>query len=563
MTFDKSLSRIFQFLLALFFAITASSAVLGFFRAYNAVAQILLTFVLMLTISPFLIKKGDMHEMECKTNLPGWATILLFVAGVLILVALVLVPLGRWPLSHAGDWYPWDAGAYHFPKAVELMTSGSIWDMSIAYADYPFGYESLLAMALLITGDTALFGFVHVLIVLFFISGFWMLARRITKVDGGLLFFLIVMLLLSDHFFQFLNLWRVFTLDIYTVGKNDLLAAAASLAVIVYFYKTQASFKEGMLGFALASGLAASVKPNTLYVLFPLWLFIIMRFYREKLAALVGYALMLVPGSLWLLRNFIVLGTYASADASRLVEWSIASNLGNPYFYQNIPKNLVLVVIIIMLEILLAWKHKKEHFWNAIIAVVLFIGFISTPVTAYFGATDVPPTINWRFGEALLAFLGVLVMNDLALLLALPKWSRIASQIALGSLLVISVASGGWLIFSQREMMQKVPQNAYIIHDQFPQPVGVDGYYSAYDYVQQNVHHSIVWVENGLPFYTYDAEFSNTVSRQEQADYVVGFRTDWFGEGRSEFPDLIEKLLASQTYEIVYQDTQGIVLHQK
>lgn len=563
MTFDKIMTRTFQILLVLFFAITASSAILGFLRIYSAAFQLLLTFVLVLAIYFLFRKKTQMDEVECTTDLPGWLTTLLFTLGMLILAALILLPILRWPASPAGDWFPWDAGAYHFPKAVELVNSASIWDMSIAYADYPFGYESLLAMALLITGDTALFGLVHVLIVLFFISSFWMLARRITKLDGGLLLFLIVMLLLSDHFFQFLNLWRIFTLDIYTVGKNDILVAASILAVIVSFYKTQDSFQEGMPVFALASGLAASIKPNTLYVLFPLWLFIFMRFYREKLAALIGYACLLLPGLLWLVRNFIALGTYASADARRLAGWSIASNLANPYFYQNIPKNLLFALAIVLVEIVLAVKNKQDHYWNAIIAVVLFIAFISTPVSAYFGQTDVPPTINWRFGEALLAFLAVLVIHDAAQILNIWKWNSTMMRVGAGALAVLSVISSGWLLFDQSAMLRSVPENAYILHDQFSQPVGVDGYYSAYEYVQRNVHHATVWVENGLPFYTYDADLSNTVSRQQDADYVVGFRTDWFGEGRTEYPTLIGLLLDEGTYHVVYEDTEGIVLKHK
>ena len=95
------------------------------------------------------------------------------------------------------------------------------------------------------------------------------------------------------------------------------------------------------------------------------------------------------------------------------------------------------------------------------------------------------------------------------------------------------------------------------------EPVGVDGYYSAYDYVQRNAHDAVVWVENGLPFYTYDAEFSNTVSRQQAADYVLGFRTDWWGEGRTGYPDLIEELQGNVSYETVYEDVQGVVLRKK
>jgi 4-amino-4-deoxy-L-arabinose transferase-like glycosyltransferase len=133
----------------------------------------------------------------------------------------------------------------------------------------------------------------------------------------------------------------VFTLDVYTVGKNDLLLASSLLAALYYFYETQTSYKKGILGFALASGLAASIKPNALYVLFPLWLFLFIRFYKRHLASLVAYALLLIPGLLWLVRNFITLGSYAGADASRLASWSIAANLNKPLFLPAHPQESV------------------------------------------------------------------------------------------------------------------------------------------------------------------------------------------------------------------------------
>ncbi|MGV8025266.1 MAG: hypothetical protein AB2L18_01760 [Anaerolineaceae bacterium] len=563
MTIDKVILRIFQFLLAFFFAITASSAVLGFLKCYSSILEISFTVLLTTGILFFLWKEPTDKDDAIQSEFPVWLSVLLFSCGFLILCALILYPVLRWPTSHAGDWFPWDAGLYHFPKAVELFRSGSIWDLTIAYADYPFGYESLLSFGLVLTGDLTLFGPMHAMIVLFFISGFWLLACRITKLDGGLLLLLIVFIILSDKFFQFMNLWRVFTLDIYTVGKNDILVAASLLATLWYFYELQDRFESGILGFALASSLAASIKPNTLYVLFPLWLFLIMRNYREQFHSLVFHALLVIPGLLWLVRNLIVLGAPASADATRLSAWSIAANLTNPYFYQNIPKNLWLVAGLVLLEILLAVKNRKAHFWNAIISVVLLIAFISTPVTAYFGDTNTIPDINWRFGEALLAFLAILVLNDLFLLGRTLKLKIAPSKSTAILLACLTVSGSTAFIYWQREMVQAVPQNAIILHDQFSEAVGVKGYYSAYDYVQKNVHHSVVWVENGLPFYLYDAEFTNTISRENLADYVVGFNKDWFGNGYQDYPDLIKELLGDPAYKVVYEDGEGVVLKQK
>ncbi len=564
MIFDRYFLRLFQILLVLLFAISASGAILGFAGIYHPLNEYIAVILIVAAVLPFVWKQSHIFkEHTSQPTLPRWSSMLLLLCGAVILLVLVFYPLVRWPLSHAGDWFPWDAGAYHFPKAVELYRSTSIWDMSIAYADYPFGYESLLSFMLLLSGDLNLFGPLHGLLLLFFVSAFWLLGRKMTKLDGGLLLFLIAVLLLSDHFFQFLNLWRVFTLDIYTVGKNDLLLATSLLAALFYFYQIQFSYKKGILGFALASSLAASVKPNALYVLFPLWLFLFIRFYKQHLTSLLAHALLLIPGLLWLVRNFIALGSYASADASRLASWSIAANLGNPYFYQHIPKNLLLAGIVVLFEIILAFVDKKEHYWNAILSLVLLVAFISTPVTAYFGDTQTAPNINWRFGEALLVFLALLLWNDIALLLKKIKIGQPVSHVMAISLSIAALLLAGWLLIDQRAMLHSVPENAFILHDQFKESVGVDGYYSAYDYVQRHAHAAVVWVENGLPFYAYDSAFSNTISRQSPPDYVLGFNTDWFGDGDGGFPHLVEEFLADPAYQVVYQDSQGIVLHRR
>ena len=70
-------------------------------------------------------------------------------------------------------------------------------------------------------------------------------------------------------------------------------------------------------------------------------------------------------------------------------------------------------------------------------------------------------------------------------------------------------------------------------------------------------------MENGLPFYLYDAKFTNTISRENLADYVVGFNKDGFGNGYQDYPDLIKELRGDAAYEVVYEDGEGVVLKQK
>ena len=78
--------------------------------------------------------------------------------------------------------------------------------------------------------------------------------------------------------------------------------------------------------------------------------------------------------------------------------------------------------------------------------------------------------------------------------------------------------------------------------------------------MQQNVRSAVVWVENGLPYYIYGPGFTNTVTRLKSPDYLVAFNTDWHGEGLKGFPKMVDRLMASKGYEVVYEDSQGIFL---
>jgi hypothetical protein len=83
-------------------------------------------------------------------------TILACAAALVIL--LIVLPTAAWPYSPISETLHWDAGLYHFPKALEMVKTGSAWDLSIPYGEYPFGYESLIAFAGLLTRNSSLFG---------------------------------------------------------------------------------------------------------------------------------------------------------------------------------------------------------------------------------------------------------------------------------------------------------------------------------------------------------------------------------------------------------------------
>ena len=126
--------------------------------------------------------------------------------------------------------------------------------------------------------------------------------------------------------------------------------------------------------------------------------------------------------------------------------------------------------------------------------------------------------------------------------------------------------------------MEYTPQNTGILEDQFAQSVGVDGYYSAYDYVQRNIRNAVIQVENGLPIYLYGPGFTNTPTKlqypvgaanlveQSEPDYFVIFRTRWQEDPNGvvgEFPDYLNVESWMEKWSLIYQDEQGRVYERK
>jgi len=570
------LFKVYLGIICFFYSIIFVGSVLGVAGFYKPVYVFPLVFMSTLLLFKVLYQSNIVDKYQKPEggypNENKLSEIVIYAITILLIILVILIPIARWPESIAGDWFPWDAGKYHFPKAVEMVRSGSANDMTIAYGEYPFGYESLLSFCLLVSGDVALFGWMHALINLLFIFSFWLLAKRYTQMRSSFLFLLITLLVLSNFFFKFLNLWRVFQTEMITVGKNDLLLAASILSFLYFYpYPLIAEFeKRSLLATGIAGMIALSVKPNAAYVLAPLWillggkiLWVTSKDWARKPRSnifqyLIASSLM-IPGAIWLLRNLVLNGKIFSDFVLEASKWSIASNLTNPYFYRYIPTNLLIILGLALMMVLISLKKFPQYRWQAGILLLLVIGFVLTPVTAFFLRTDIPAVINWRFGQAMLAYVFIVLLllaNDLVGKISLDnKIGKLAAYAYVPFLLL--VAAG--VIWSQMWVLEKKPENAIILKDQFRESVGVEGYYSAYDYVQENVRDSIVWVENGLPYYAYDVDYTNTVSRENSADYVIVIKTDWFGEGGVEIPAYFNPQAWQNYYSIVYEDPQGIV----
>jgi len=566
----RLMTWLFVPVLGIFYGVIAAGQIFGISKLYYS--WLVLPFSLVVSALVLVIYsrfgKGFLHSFvdspEEKWN--RWLETAFMVSGFGLYLLLVFYPLVHWPLSPITAELPWDAGLYHFPKAVEMIVTHSSWDFSIAYGDYPFGYESLLAASFLLSRPGLLIGAVHALISLLLFLAMGLLITRRTKIPAGPVILLLSLLFLSKQMAPNLdgNAWWMFWPQVTLIGKNDALLAASLLALLLHvpFSKKGPFFP---IGLGVASMIALSIKPNAALVILFAWL--VMLFFLWRAGQLRSFwkqllwsAVIIAPGGLWILRNFIIQGALISSDSFRISEWSIASNLTNPYFYDYIPRLLVIVLGVIGISIAVS-VFKRSLLFDAFAAVILLITFAMTPATAFFGSTQEPTQVGWRFALALMAYILLLLLAffEPVVVFVYRQISRRAVLVILAVLLVLAFGILG--VWDQRDLMETFPENTIVLHDQYRHSIGVDGYYSAYDYVQNNVHNSVVIIENGLPYYLYDQGFTNSVTRSRPADYIVFLQTPWINEGG--YPETLDQPEWSKTWHLVYKDQEGRVYQRR
>lgn len=230
---------LFFSVLSIFYGVVAGTAILGFLRIYRQPFIFLLCAALTVLIFWLLID-------ECIREYPGGRVTekqpirgpnaVLAITGGLLFFFLVFLPLFLWPYSPISSQLTWDAGLYHFPKAVEMISTGSSWDLSIAYGEYPFGYESLIAFALVLNNAGSLIGSTHALIALFLFLVLVLILDTRLKMPLGIIIFLTCILFFSYRLFPNFdsNIWGILWSQITLIGKNDLFLAASLLGVFYF-----------------------------------------------------------------------------------------------------------------------------------------------------------------------------------------------------------------------------------------------------------------------------------------------------------------------------------------
>jgi hypothetical protein len=518
----------------------------------------------------FLYSFFNISEKQLRIN--EFLTAAIFIGGIILFVLIFFIPLILWPYSPINDTLTWDASLYHFPKAVEMYKSGSAWDLSIAYGDYPFGYESLLGFTLCLTNSEVLFGSVHATITLFLLLSLWLLANRYTNISSAVLFFLCNLLLLSGLLKIDSNIWWIFKYLIFTIGKNDLFLGACTLALLLFAPIGIPSNRHQMFtpGVVMTSVIILSTKLNGLIIVGFIWLVILIEWLKNSrtkqhirfsLQTFIISMLITMTGLLWMLRNLIADKAIYSSNLATLQSRSIASNLTNPCFYNHIELAIIILLAILAIAIIMLFWRKRMS-WTLVAAyLILIINFSIGGPTAFVGSTQVPAQISWRFGVNLLAyaFLLLLVLFD-PIIHWIYRWilSRLFIQIAC---IVLVITICGMVTWQEHGFLKYNPHGIHTLKDQFHKNVGAQGYYSAYDYIRQNIRNSIIYVENGLPYYVYGPGFTNSVSRQESADYLVVFQTDWSSSDYAVlgYSDSYETQDWNSKWILIYQDSQGRV----
>lgn len=558
------------FLLCLLYSVIFSGQILGFLGLYSPLIVIPLTLVVLAVSGYFYLKSlpvSDEAQPASFSKLDLW----LGLCAVGLILTLIAVPLVLWPASPAGKTLTWDAGLFQFPKAIELFRSGSFWNMNVCYAEYPVGYESLLSFSMLFGGHTALYGFVHFVLALFLIAAMWLLAKRHTNLPSGLLLLAIVSVLLYGFINKDNNPWWIYEPLLFTVGKNDLLQGAAVLAALAFAPFTAArdeKFQWNLLGFAMASMVAFSIKPNSL-ILLPLWLLAFHQLWKTSpmwtnfLKQTLLMAAVALPGLLWMVRNLTAQGALFTGASLKLTAWSIASNLTNPALYKYIPVYLYFFLALTGVAVILAVLRQRITLPAALTLVALLAGFVVTPASAFHGNNQERAEIAWRFAVAFISYALLLI-----LVFATPLLKKLIDLLSRYRLALFALAIGalflsGFFVWRMKQLVRSVPENAIILHDQFEQPVGTNGYYSAYDYVRKNIRNSSIIVDNGLPFYAYDDAYTNTTACSGHADYFIVFNTDWDKVNPGEYPDYVQTDGWVKDWDVVYEDSYSRVFRRR
>jgi hypothetical protein len=576
----KAIVILYIALLSVISGIIVAAQILSIAKLYYPLAVILTSLLISCIFGVLLTKLSyqfilNSFEGQNRQHLPRWLSCIISLSGILILLVVLFLPLLLWPYSGINHELNWDAGFYHFPKAAEMVVTHSSWDLSIAYGEYPFGFESLIAASLVINRAGYLIGAVHAIILLFFIMTLFLLVNRYSNIPSPYIFFSVVAITASYDIIRFtsLNPFQIFRVLAFTIGKNDFFLASAMLALIYFAPIGPKHPAYDLFGLGLTSMIVCSTKPNGFLLCGFVWalaLFLQIKEWKaqkqitkNRLLLWAGVIFINVIGVLWAIRNLIAQGTLFSKDSLSLQKLSIVSNLSNPLFYKALGLIALMILVLFLGTIIMSALSKQRNWSIPITFAILLVSFAVTPAVLFFGSGKDASVIFWRLGFYLLAFEIPVIFylcDKVFTWLINPGQKAVNLLVNSGIALVIVVIS---ISASMQNYSRIIPNaaNTLVLRDQYTSSVGTNGYFSAYDYIRRNVTNSVVWIENGLPFYLYGDQMTNSVTRSRQPDYRVFLQTNWIGN--SGYPAMLNSADWKSKWDLVYQDSEGKVYKRK
>ncbi|GAB5491565.1 MAG: hypothetical protein Phog2KO_17800 [Phototrophicaceae bacterium] len=393
------LLKIYAVLASLFFGIVFTAQILGFIGIYYPLIAIPLT--LISSISAYIAYQHFASDWYTVFDTDQTISSLLsrtIIAVSIVLVLIIFVQrMVLWSQSTLAVSIPADFGGYHSIKALQLYRTGSVWDLSIPYGQYPFGYESLIAFGMFFTGNIQVTGTVHASIFILLWLTITLLMMRYARLPLDVSLLLAILLCFAPTLFpQLMN-----------IGKNDSLLTLTILMAVLYAPIGDERFHP--LGLAFATMLALATKTTVIIVLFYLWGLVMLNWglhwrkqtwqsYLHPSTFALVIALMF-PGGLWVIRNYIVMGEVISSEISSFFQTSIFANLNNPNLYNSGDSSSLLFVAILILILSVASLFYKHLRWQwALLLIVLAVSFMITPLSAFLTTLDLDYLdVQWRF----------------------------------------------------------------------------------------------------------------------------------------------------------------------
>ncbi len=566
------LLRLYGIILCILFGIITAAGLVSFGSVYQPLPVLIATFVTTSIALYFYFRHDNgwfaavfPAQVHPQSRL-FWSAI---GVALVLLISVFLFRLVNYPLSAAGNVIPGDAISYHFLKAMELIRTGTLWNVAHLYGEYPIGYESLIAFGLLFTGSWQFAGIIHSLILLLLILSIYLLLRRYTHLPDALLF------LISVALFFYPDLYS----QALIVGKNDLFLAATILGAILHSPLALRGQSNAChpLGLALLTSMSMATKPGGIWILAFLWLLVVIYWGQAYRAGKAQQYLdirhfvlaigLMFPGGLWVIRNYSLMGRFFSPEVSSFFAGSIFANLANLRLYTSGLESYALIGLSLWIFALVIFLALFVPLPLTLLLIVMIGAFMITPLSAFHTTAQVTVHIEWRYTTHLFFILLILVIARFETLL--KKFVTFAMQHQrIFTAMLITGCCGILAILNPTELLALNPDNALKLRDPYSETVGVNGYHSVYDYVQHEIQNAVIFSHGAEPFYLYNpTQPTNQIIGHTrhplgmpdlialpEPDFLVYIPENLPGEARDPFI-----FVSDYAWELVYEDSRGAV----